>query len=184
MSQVFDMKTDYLVDRILPEDMLLIQGKYVQTWAHIERNLFFICMLINGVKFETSADINENLPARKNTSELRRKLDEAISSSNGAQKRDLETLVEAFDVEWQTRHFAIHGAWVPNREGPGFKCEYFDNQGERRNPNWRVYAAAISRDEIRAAMDRANQLLVKADELSEGLKRERSARKAERGADQ
>lgn len=156
------------VDSIVPEYVLLRQGKYVQTCAHIEKMLWYILFCAEGYDVEKLEDVNAALSQRKVTGKLMAGLRRAIKAGKIEQHDRLAAVLDEIDRDIDNRHMAVHGAWLMQPEGT-LVCEYFKNLGTKKQPDWRPYSAPISVEQLDEALAAVDRLLGEAIKIHSAM---------------
>lgn len=146
------------IDSVVSDDILLRQGKYVQTCAHLEKMLWYILFDANGYDTANDDDVHAALSQRKVTTKLINGLRDAIEVGKVAFPDRVTALLDEVERDIDNRHMAVHGAWVTLPDGT-LTCEYFKNFGSNKKPEWRAYSAPISAEQIDVALAAADRLL-------------------------
>lgn len=149
------------IDNVVSDDVLLIQGKYVQTCAHLEKVLWHILFDAEGYDAAATDDLHAALSQRKVTTKLLKGLRNAIAAGKVAFPDRVKAILDEVDRDINNRHMAVHGAWHMRPDG-SMICEYFKNFGSSRKPDWRSYTDPISMEQINEALVAADRLLVEA----------------------
>ncbi|WP_317054790.1 hypothetical protein [Roseovarius rhodophyticola] len=156
------------IENVIEERLLLKQGKYVQTCAHIEKILWMVLLQISGLRVEDLDELHELMQHRKSTAKLRSRLKKLSSDVDDAALSELSSILEQIDDEIDSRHMAVHGAWQQNADGK-IHCEYYKNLGTAKNPNWQIYADPISEEEIDYALQTVDDLLKRSWEVCKSV---------------
>ncbi len=162
------------IDNVVPDDILLRQGKYVQTCAHLEKMLWYILFDAEGYDTANDQDVHTALSQRKITTKLIKGLRDAIEAGKVAFPDRVTAILDEVDRDIDNRHMAVHGAWEMGTDGT-LTCEYFKNFGSSGKPNWKIYSDPISVEQIDEALASANRLLGEAIETWSAICDQRDA---------
>ncbi|MCA1284827.1 hypothetical protein [Salipiger bermudensis] len=171
------MEAKMWIDSVVSDDILLRQGKYVQTCAHLEKVLWHILFDANGYDLENDEHINAAFSQRKVTTKLISGLRGAIKAGQVAFPDRVIAILDEIERDIDNRHMAVHGAWVTRPDGT-FTCEYFKNFGTSKKPEWRAYSAPISAEQIDEALAAADRLLGEAIKTWRAIGDQREASRA------
>ena len=152
------MKKKMWIESVIPDDILLRQGKYIQTCAHLEKVLWQILFDAEGYDVRNDEDVHAALSQRKVTQELTKGLRLAIAVGKVKFPEQVTAILDEIDQDIDNRHMAVHGAWFMRPEGT-LTCEYFKNFGTKKKPDWKVYSNPISLEQIDHALLAADRLL-------------------------
>ncbi|WP_306006060.1 hypothetical protein [Aquicoccus porphyridii] len=171
------MEVKMWIDSVVPDDILLRQGKYVQTCAHLEKMLWYILFDANGYDTANDEDVHAALSQRKVTTKLMKGLRDAIGAGKVAFPSRVTAILNEVERDIDNRHMAVHGAWVTRPDGT-LTCEYFKNFGSNKKPEWRAYSAPISAEQIDGALVAADRLLGEAIKTWTAIRNQRGASRA------
>ncbi len=157
-------QSELLVDSILPQQVLLLQGKYVQTVAHLEKLMWYILFVAEGYDVEDLDDVHAALKQQQRTTELIGSLRAALKADKVHMADEVTAILNEVERDKDARNMAVHGAWSTLPDGT-FRCDYFKNLGSSKQPDWRGYNAPVTLGEIEAALTAANRLLSAAHEV-------------------
>jgi len=146
------------INSVVPDEILLRQGKYVQTCAHLEKVLWHILFDAEGYDVADDADVHAALSQRKVTPALIEGLRSAINGEKVTFPERVTAILDEIDRDIDNRHMAVHGAWHMRPDGT-LTCEYFKNFGTKKKPDWRVYSSLITTEQIDHALVAADRLL-------------------------
>lgn len=165
------------IDCLVPDHILLRQGKYVQTCAHIERMLWYILFVAKGYNTANDEDVHAALSQRKVNVKLIKGLRDAIEAGEVAFPDQVTAILDEVERDIDNRHMAVHGSWTMRPDGT-LNCEYFKNFGSNKKPQWQVYSAPISIEQIDEALIVVDRLLGETRKIFSAICDERGASRA------
>lgn len=160
--------TATIIEGMLSDRFLYRLGVYAQSCAHIEKVLWHVVLLGQGID-ATGPGHLQAMRLRKHNPDL---LSEAKRTAKTIDKdigQALAGIVAEIEGELYVRHMAVHGAWHTHQSGESHTCEYFRDFGPKGAPDWRAYTNAISDQEIEEAISTVDGLLRRSLEVWQKL---------------
>ncbi|MFC3086354.1 hypothetical protein [Tabrizicola soli] len=168
-----------LVERMLPADVLLKQGIYLQTCAHIELTLWQIVQIADGHEVGSAPDIEAYLQVKKHTPKLvaaAKKATKLIPARLGLR---LAALVARTEAGLLNRNLAAHGAWFVQANSDKLHVAHYFTVPAPPGNQWHYIDRPVSRRQVDFAIEDCNLILLEAVAIRgelEGLLRERKNR--------
>jgi hypothetical protein len=161
------MKT--LVEDLLPASVLLKQGIYLQTCAHIELVAWRIVQMVNGVDTSSTADIERYLKLKLDTRGIVSQLRNAALRCHAPIGLRLMLLARRLGEGLSNRNMAAHGAW---RQHPSGKVEV-EHYSRAKDKTFHYVSERFGTRRIDAAVEDADLLLREAVNLHDLFRREK-----------
>lgn len=147
-----------LVEDQLPPEVLLKQGIYIQTCAHIERVLWHIVQLADGYDIGTAPNIQHYFKLKRKTDKLIEAVRTAVTTVPAPLAIMVASLIERVDAGRENRNMAAHGAWYLTREGK-LRVEHYLLRPSPTGPVWHYVTQEFPMRQIDLALDDADRLL-------------------------
>ncbi|MFC3088275.1 hypothetical protein [Tabrizicola soli] len=167
--------TATIIEGMLSEGFLYRLGVYAQTCAHIEKVLWHVVLLGQGIDVSDEPDFQRAMRIRKVNRDLLSEAKDAAGKIKPNIGKILVGIVSEIESELYVRHMAVHGAWHTHPPGESHTCEYFRDVGPKGAPDWRAYTDAITDQEIDGAISKVDDLLRRALDVWQELKASKSA---------
>ena len=150
-----------LVEGMLPAEVLLKQGIYLQSCAHIELALWHIVQLSDGHDLGLAPDMPRYYKLKKSTVPLIDGVRAAVSKMPAALGIELAVLIREVDEGRENRNMAAHGAWymVP---GGKLEVEHYIQKPSPSGPVWHFIDQKFQMKMIDLAVEDVDRLLRKA----------------------
>ncbi|MFO6463105.1 hypothetical protein ACK8OR_01835 [Jannaschia sp. KMU-145] len=148
----------------MPATVLLRQGIYLQTCAHIELLAWRIIQMTEGERFSPWRKLHEYLQLKLNTRGIVKRLRKCATKCHPAWGVRIAALADAIADGLPNRNLAAHGAWQWHPSGKLQAEHYLRLEGEMR-----YISARYSSRQIDMALDDANLILVEAVRIHDAL---------------
>lgn len=165
-----------LVERMLPADVLLRQGIYLQTCAHIELTLWQIVQIADGHDLENVPDIQAYLQVKKHTPKLVAAAKNATKLIPARLGLRLAALVARTEAGLINRNLAAHGAWFVQENSDKLHVTHYFTAPTSSGNQWHYVDRPFSRRQIDLAIEDCNLILLEAVAIRgelDGVLRER-----------
>lgn len=151
------------IEEFLPKEFLLKQGIYVQTCAHLEMILWRVLRHAGDLNLDDEDGFHAAMTARKRNTELLKRMRRTLDSLSSDHASELQPILDQIESELFVRHMAVHGAWL--QKGNIFRCEYYENKGTSKQPNWHTHDYDISYPDIDEAIQTVDGMLLRASKV-------------------
>lgn len=159
------MKSAYSLMRFITADNLQLIGCYVQTCAHIEHSMWAYYFNENPVGPDDQDEKNRILELRLNTQRLIEAIEKHIQNMDDeAEAEMVADVIKEVREGRQTRHHIIHGALQFDGESGGYVLHHHWKPDPRKK-EYLNYCEPLPASHLRGAMDNADNILVRAQEL-------------------
>ena len=161
------MKT--LVEDLVPARMLLQQGIYLQTCAHIELVAWRIVQMVNGVDLVSLAEIERYLKLKLDTRGIVAQLRNAALKCHAPIGLRMMQLARRLAEGLSNRNMAAHGAW---RQHPSGRVEV-EHYSRAKDKTFHYVSERFGTRQIEGAVEDADLLLREAVDLHDLFRREK-----------
>ena len=150
-----------LVENFLPSRLLLQQGIYLQTCAHIELVAWRLVQMVNGVDVNSTADIEKYLKLKLQTRQIVDQLKEAALRCPAPIGLRMLLLARRLNEGLMSRNMVAHGAWRLHSTGR-LEVEHYYRGADK---TFRYVSQRFGARQIEAAVEDADLLLREAVDL-------------------
>ncbi len=149
---------ELFVEKRLPDEFFSILGRYIATCAYVEEAIYLI--ILNS---DTRPDgLHNSLEMKRNTTSMLKQLEATGQSMSGATAEAVLRLHARITDGLINRHHAVHGVW---RFEDGYFFVNYNHREGKKEPNWVHWPGARSYEDLRFALEDANDILEEADKL-------------------
>lgn len=155
----------YFVEQLVPSEVLLKQGGYLQTCAHIELCTWRIVQMVDGIDPSSRAQIEEFVRLKLNTRNIVARLRQSAVKCYAPLGIRLLLLAERIHSGLPNRNMAAHGAWKLHASGQMEVEHYFIN----KTKELRYVSERFGDRAIEAVLEDADLILREAIQLHEAF---------------
>ena len=158
-----------LVERMIPSEVLLQQGIYLQTCAHIELSLWQIVRIADGHKLGAVPEFEAYLKVKKVTPKLIAAAKKATGLVPAPLGLRLAALVARVHAGVANRNLAAHGAWFAQPKSDRLHVEHYFMAPTPSGDRWHYINRTFSRRQIDLAIEDCNLILEEAVDIRRAL---------------
>jgi len=159
----------YSVERLVPSSILLKQGIYLQTCAHIELIAWRLVQMVDGIDPTSPDEVQKYVKLKLRTRDIVKRLRAAATNCHAPLGLRMILLANRIESGLVNRNMAAHGAWRLHVSGQ-LEVEHYliSKDGELRYISERFGTRAVD-----AAVEDADLILREAIDLHERFRAER-----------
>ncbi|UMA67310.1 hypothetical protein LVO79_21185 (plasmid) [Roseivivax marinus] len=163
------MKT--LVESMLPASILLKQGIYIQTCAHIEIAIWNIIEIAKGYDMNDDDQRIAHLKRKMSVYTMAKELHDAAREPHPSIAIRMHALANRVESGLRNRNMAAHGAWFLDKNSGYLKVEHYFPNGPQRHGDWRRDIGRYSPRQVDMEIEAADLLLREACEIRDLLEK-------------